>query len=63
MATGCFGGEPAKALEMLSRQNCRRMEPTVGVETESAMREVSILKARRARWAVWQVGGRKVWRV
>lgn len=63
MATGCFRGEPVKNLETLSRQNWRRMEPTVGVETVSAMREVSMLKARMARWAGWAEGGMKVWRV
>ena len=46
---GSFGGVPAKARFTLSRQNCRRIAPTVGVETVSAMRDVSILKARRAR--------------
>ncbi len=63
IATGCFGGEPAKDLETLSRQNWRRIEPTVEVETVSAMREVSMLKARMVRWADWAEGGMKVWRV
>ena len=49
MLTGCFGGWPAKARVMLSRQNWRRMDATIGVEATSAMREVSMLKARRAR--------------
>ena len=39
----------AKAELMLSRQNWRRMERMMVVEATSAMREVSMLKARRAR--------------
>ncbi len=49
METGSFDGVPEKARVTLSRQNCKRIEPTVGVETVSAMRDVSMLNARRAR--------------
>ena len=49
METGCFCGRRAKAELMLSRQNWRRMERMMLVDAMSAMREVSILKARRAR--------------
>ena len=49
METGCLGGRKAKAALMLSRQNWRRMERMMAVEATSAIREVSILKARRAR--------------
>ena len=49
METGCFCGRRAKAELMLSRQNWRRMERIMVVDAISAIREVSILKARRAR--------------
>ena len=49
METGCFGGRMAKAELMLSRQNWRRMERIMVVDAMSAIREVSMLKARRAR--------------
>ena len=49
METGCLGGRKAKAELMLSRQNWRRMERMMAVDATSAIREVSMLKARRAR--------------
>ena len=49
METGCFCGRKAKVELMLSRQNWRRMERMMVVDAMSAIREVSILKARRAR--------------
>ena len=47
--TGCLGGSPANARVMLSRQNCRRMVATIEVEVVSAIRAISMLKARMAR--------------
>lgn len=49
METGCFWGRRAKAELMLSRQNWRRMERIMLVDAMSAIREVSMLNARRAR--------------
>lgn len=46
---GSFGGLPENVLEMLSRQNCMRIAPTVGLETMSATRAMSMLKARIVR--------------
>lgn len=49
MATGSLGGEPERALVTVSRQNCMRIMPTVGVLVVSATRATSTLKARMAR--------------
>ena len=48
METGCLGGVPSKARFTLSRQNWSRRAPTCGVETVSATRAISRLKARIA---------------
>lgn len=63
METGCLGGLPLNVRVMLSRQNWRRREPTWGVETVSATCAISMLKARMARYAAWEVGGMKARRV
>lgn len=57
--TGSFRGEPANVEEMVSRQNCMRRAPTVGLETMSATWESEMLKARRARYAGRTAGGMK----
>lgn len=46
MATGSWGGLSANVWCILSRQNCMRRAPMVGLETRSGMRVSSTLKAR-----------------
>jgi hypothetical protein len=46
---GSLGGVPARALVTVSRQNCMRIMPMVGVLVVSATRATSTLKARMAR--------------
>lgn len=48
IAIGCLGGTPSRAFATASRWNCNRMAPMVGVEVVSAVRAISMLKARRA---------------
>ena len=63
MATGSLGGVSANVLVMLSRQNCIRSDPIVGFETISGIRAISMLKARRARYAGRAGGGMNIWSV
>lgn len=63
MATGSLGGVPLKVRVRLSRQNCMRRAPTVGLETSSGIRTSSMFRARIARYASSEDGGRKVCRV
>ena len=63
MAVGSLRGVPAKDWETTSRQNCMRKAPIVGCDVVSATREVSMLKARRARYASLAEGGMNAWSV
>jgi hypothetical protein len=60
MATGSFGGVDAKVRVKLSRQNCMRRAPTVGLDTKSGIRANSMLRARMARYISLEEGGMKV---
>lgn len=60
MATGSFGGVFANVLVILSRQNCMRNAPTVGLETRSGIRASSTLRARIERYASREDGDMNV---
>jgi len=45
IATGSLGGVSANVRVMLSRQNCIRRAPTVGLEIRSGIRASSMLRA------------------
>jgi hypothetical protein len=48
---------------ILSRQNCIRSAPTVGLETRSGMRANSMFNARIDKYASRVEGAMKVWRI
>jgi hypothetical protein len=56
-ATGSLGGVLANVRVILSRQNCMRKAPTVGLETRSGMRASSMFNARIDRKASRPDGG------